>query len=60
MPVYDELYKFQNHINHILVRHEQGAAHAAQGLQGLQVKLVYVSLLLVQAQQTWLQALPMR
>ena len=31
MPVYDELYKFQNHINHILVRHEQGAAHAAQG-----------------------------
>ena len=31
MPVYDELYKFQDHINHILVRHEQGAAHAAQG-----------------------------
>ena len=32
MPVYDELYKFQDHINHVLVRHEQGAAHAAQGL----------------------------
>ncbi len=31
MPVYDELYKFQNKINHILVRHEQGATHAAQG-----------------------------
>ena len=31
MPVYDELYKFQDHINHILVRHEQGAVHAAQG-----------------------------
>ena len=31
MPVYDELYKFQNDINHILVRHEQGATHAAQG-----------------------------
>ena len=31
MPVYDELYKFQDHINHVLVRHEQGAAHAAQG-----------------------------
>lgn len=31
MPVYDELYKFQEHINHVLVRHEQGAAHAAQG-----------------------------
>ena len=26
MPVYDELYKFQDHINHVLVRHEQGAA----------------------------------
>ncbi len=31
MPVYDELYKFENKINHILVRHEQGATHAAQG-----------------------------
>ena len=31
MPVYDELYKFQNDINHVLVRHEQGATHAAQG-----------------------------
>jgi len=31
MPIYDELYKYQEHINHILVRHEQGATHAAQG-----------------------------
>ena len=31
MPVYDELYKYQDRLNHILVRHEQGAAHAAQG-----------------------------
>ena len=31
MPVYDELYKFEKEINHILVRHEQGATHAAQG-----------------------------
>ena len=32
MPVYDELYKFQNDINHILDEHrEQGATHAAQG-----------------------------
>ena len=31
MPVYDELYKFESRINHILVRHEQGATHAAQG-----------------------------
>ena len=31
MPLYDELYRFSDHINHILVRHEQGAVHAAQG-----------------------------
>lgn len=31
MPVYDELYKFQEQINHVLARHEQGATHAAQG-----------------------------
>ena len=31
MPVYDELYKFQNKVHHILTRHEQGATHAAQG-----------------------------
>ena len=31
MPVYDELYKFQNDLNHVLTRHEQGATHAAQG-----------------------------
>ena len=31
MPVYDEFYKFQNNLNHILTRHEQGAVHAAQG-----------------------------
>ncbi len=31
MPVYDELYKFRDQLHHVLVRHEQGAAHAAQG-----------------------------
>lgn len=31
MPVYDELYKFQDKLTHILARHEQGATHAAQG-----------------------------
>jgi acetolactate synthase-1/2/3 large subunit len=31
MPVYDELYKFQEQLHHVLVRHEQGATHAAQG-----------------------------
>jgi len=31
MPVYDEFYKYQEEIHHVLTRHEQGAAHAAQG-----------------------------
>lgn len=31
MPVYDELYDYSDRLRHILVRHEQGAIHAAQG-----------------------------
>lgn len=31
MPVFDALYDYKNDIRHILVRHEQGAVHAAQG-----------------------------
>ncbi|HEY4876043.1 MAG TPA: biosynthetic-type acetolactate synthase large subunit [Puia sp.] len=31
MPIYDALYDYQKELNHILVRHEQGATHAAQG-----------------------------
>ena len=31
IPIYDSLYDYKNKINHILVRHEQGATHAAQG-----------------------------
>ena len=31
MPVYDEFFKFQDKIHHVLTRHEQGAVHAAQG-----------------------------
>lgn len=31
MPVYDELYKYQDQLHHVLARHEQGATHAAQG-----------------------------
>jgi acetolactate synthase-1/2/3 large subunit len=31
MPVFDALYDHKNEIKHILVRHEQGAVHAAQG-----------------------------
>jgi acetolactate synthase I/II/III large subunit len=31
MPLYDALYDFDGQLKHILVRHEQGAIHAAQG-----------------------------
>ena len=31
MPIYDEFYKFQDKLHHVLTRHEQGATHAAQG-----------------------------
>jgi acetolactate synthase-1/2/3 large subunit len=31
MPVYDALYGYADKLTHILVRHEQGAIHAAQG-----------------------------
>ena len=31
MPVYDALYDYRDRLNHVLVRHEQGAVHAAQG-----------------------------
>ncbi len=31
MPVYDALYHYADQVNHILVRHEQGAIHAAEG-----------------------------
>ena len=31
MPIYDALYDYQDRINHILVRHEQGSVHAAEG-----------------------------
>src|SRR5689334_13430152 len=31
MPIYDALYDYEQKLNHILVRHEQGGIHAAQG-----------------------------
>jgi acetolactate synthase-1/2/3 large subunit len=31
IPIYDALYDYKDQLNHILVRHEQGATHAAQG-----------------------------
>jgi acetolactate synthase-1/2/3 large subunit len=51
MPVYDALFDYQDRINHILVRHEQGAIHAAQGYARVTGR-VFVWLLLVQGLQT--------
>ncbi|MFZ9588115.1 MAG: biosynthetic-type acetolactate synthase large subunit [Chitinophagaceae bacterium] len=31
MPIYDALYDYRDHVEHILVRHEQGGIHAGQG-----------------------------
>ncbi len=31
IPVYDKLYDYTDSLTHVLVRHEQGAIHAAQG-----------------------------
>ncbi len=31
MPVYDALFSYEDRIRHVMVRHEQGAIHAAQG-----------------------------
>jgi len=38
MPIYDALYDYKDRIRHILVRHEQGAAHAAEGYSRLRGK----------------------
>lgn len=38
MPVYDALYDYKDHIHHVMVRHEQGAAHMAQGLARISKK----------------------
>ena len=39
MPVYDELYKYQDKIYHVLTRHEQGATHSAQGFARISGKV---------------------
>src|SRR6056297_611505 len=31
MPIYDALFNYQDKLKHVMVRHEQGAIHAAQG-----------------------------
>ena len=46
MPTFDALYHHRDTLNHILVRHEQGAAHAAQGFAR------------VSGESVWLPAVP--
>ncbi len=39
MPVYDVLYDYQDKLKHVMVRHEQGAIHAAQGFARISRKV---------------------
>ena len=39
MPVYDELFKYQDKIHHVLTSHEQGATHSAQGFARISGKV---------------------
>jgi len=39
MPLYDELYKYEDTLTHYLMRHEQGAVHAAQGFSRVSSKV---------------------
>src|SRR5659263_673846 len=55
LPLYDELY--DANIRHILVRHEQAAAHAADGYARATGKAGVCLLHQVQGQQTLLQVL---
>jgi acetolactate synthase-1/2/3 large subunit len=43
MPIYDALYDYHDQLEHILVRHEQGAIHAAQGYARSSGKVVCVT-----------------
>lgn len=51
MPTFDALYDHRDRLNHILVRHEQGAAHAAQGYARVSARWVFVLLQAVLALQ---------
>ena len=42
IPIYDALYDFKDQLNHVLVRHEQGGIHAAQGYARQTALSVYV------------------
>ena len=43
MPIYDALYDYNDRLQHILVRHEQGAIHAAQGFARASGRTTYCS-----------------
>lgn len=38
LPIYDSFYQFNNKLEHVLVRHEQAAVHAAQGFARISKK----------------------
>ena len=52
LPLYDTLPQYPQ-LRHILVRHEQGAAHAADGYARATGKVGFVSLLPAPGQLTW-------
>jgi len=56
LPVYDALRKFP--IHHVLVRHEQGAAHMADGYARASARWELPSRPAAPAQLTWSPALP--
>ena len=49
IPVYDKLYDYTEQLKHILVRHEQGATHAAQGYARVTGRPGYLPLLFLKA-----------
>ena len=57
LNIYDELYRHQEEIRHILTSHEQGASHAADGYARSTGKVAYVWQPAAQGQQIWLRVL---
>jgi acetolactate synthase-1/2/3 large subunit len=59
MPIYDALFDYDDKLEHILVRHEQGAIHAAQGYARTSGKTGVVFATSGQVPLIWLPAWPM-
>ena len=53
MPIYDALFDYNDRLNHILVRHEQGGIHAGQGYARTSGKVGVVFATSGRVQQTW-------